>query len=86
MSPDEVVIYTQPGCPTCSQVKAFLKSRGVAYVEKNVREDEAAWQELHDRGYAATPLTVVRGTEILGLNRTKFEAVLGPRTVSEASS
>jgi len=81
MSTPSVTVYTQPGCPTCMQVKAYLKARGVAFDERDVRADDAALQALHDRGYAATPLTIVDGREILGMNRTKLEAALAPRTV-----
>jgi len=70
------IVYTQPGCPACHQVKSFLKAREVPYEERDVSSDEAAFQELHDRGYAATPLTVIGEHEILGLNRQRFEAVL----------
>lgn len=73
----EVIVFTQPGCPTCNQLKKYLENRHVAFTERDVSADESAYQELHDRGYAATPLTVIGEVEILGLNRAKFDAVLG---------
>ena len=75
----EVIVYSQPGCPTCAQVKSFLKARGVEYTERDVSSDEAAYRELEARGYAATPVTVVGDVEILGMNRARFEKVLPPR-------
>lgn len=77
-----VVVFTQPGCPACMQVKSYLKGRRVEFAERDVRADEAAMRELHDRGYSATPLTIVGETEILGMNRMKLEAALGPRTAA----
>lgn len=74
-----VTVFSQPGCPTCAQVKAFLKARGVEYTERDVSSDEEAMRELDERGYSATPLTVVGDTEILGMNRVKFEKVLPAR-------
>lgn len=79
MSTPSITVFTQPGCPTCMQVKSYLKGRGLAFDERDVRADDAALQELQDRGYAATPLTIVDGQEILGMNRAKFESVLGAR-------
>ncbi len=73
----DVTIFTQPHCPSCHQVKAFLHARGVSFHERDVAADETAMRELHERGYAATPLTVVGDQEILGMNRTRFEQVLG---------
>ncbi|MHB2017514.1 MAG: glutaredoxin family protein [Candidatus Xenobia bacterium] len=68
----EAIIFTQTGCPTCESVKAFLTARGVAWQERDVSHDAAAFDELHARGYRATPLTVIGEAEILGLDRRKF--------------
>lgn len=82
MSAPSITVFTQPGCPTCTQVKSYLKGRGLAFEERDVRADDAALQDLHERGYAATPLTIVDDQEILGMNRSRFESVLGPRPAS----
>jgi len=66
------------------QLKSFLKSRDIAYVERDVTTDEAAYAELHERGYAATPLTVIGDLEVLGMNRTKLESALGASQPVEA--
>lgn len=79
MSTPSITVFTQPGCPTCTQVKSYLKARGLVFDERDVRADDAALQELQHRGYAATPLTLVDGQEILGVNRAKFEQALGSR-------
>ncbi|MBM3460559.1 MAG: glutaredoxin family protein [Armatimonadetes bacterium] len=71
-----VIVFSQPGCPACGQVKSYLTAQGVPFEERNVQADEQAWQELHDRGYSATPLTLVNGEEILGFNRAKLDRVL----------
>ena len=76
-SSPRIVIFSQPGCPTCQQVKAYLSGRGLSYEERDVSSDEAAFNELQERGYAATPLTVVGDVEILGMNRIKLNNALG---------
>lgn len=75
-STPQVTVFSQPGCPTCAQVKSFLKARGVAYVDRDVSTDEAAMNELEERGYSATPVTVIGDVEILGMNRVRFEKAL----------
>lgn len=31
-----IVVYTSPGCASCRKVKAWLKDKGLAFVEKNI--------------------------------------------------
>ena len=31
-----IVIYTSPGCASCRKVKAWLKERNIAFIEKNI--------------------------------------------------
>ena len=37
----EVVVYTTDYCPYCRAAKDLLRSKGVAYVEKDVTNDDA---------------------------------------------
>ena len=43
---EEVKIYTTPACPYCKQAKAYLKKKGIKYVEYDVMEDQKAFQEM----------------------------------------
>jgi len=58
-------------------VKEFLHQRGVTFTEKDVSADEQAFTELEDKGFFATPVTVIDGEAVVGFNRTKLEALLG---------
>jgi len=55
----------------------FLSQKGVQFVEKNVRADQAALKELIDLGYQSTPVTVIDGEAIVGFDQTKISQLLG---------
>lgn len=71
-----VVVYMQPGCLFCGKVREFLHQRGVAFTERDVSLDEQAMSWLEDRGFYATPVTVIDGTAVVGFNKTRLDALL----------
>ncbi len=58
-------------------MKEFLHQRGVPFVEKDVSQDEAAVNELLEKGFAATPVTMIDGAAVVGFNRARLEQLLG---------
>ena len=58
-------------------MKEFLHQKGVQFVEKDVSTDEAALDELLEKGFAATPVTVIDGEAVVGFNRQRLEQLLG---------
>ena len=71
-----VVVYTQPGCAFSGQVKRFLREQGVAFVERDVRADRSARDDLVSIGYAATPVTIIDGRPIVGFDAAELERLL----------
>ncbi len=57
-------------------MKEFLHQKGVQFVEKDVSKDEAALNELLEKGFAATPVTIIDGDAIVGFNRQRLEQLL----------
>ena len=55
----------------------FLSQKGVAFVEKNVRADKAALQELLDLGFQSTPVTIIDGESVVGFDQYKIVKLLG---------
>jgi hypothetical protein len=55
----------------------FLSQKGVAFVEKNVRADKAALQELLDLGFQSTPVTIIDGESVVGFDQDKIVKLLG---------
>ncbi len=47
------------------------------FVEKNIREDQQALEDLLKVGVRATPVTVIDGEVIVGFDRGKIERLLG---------
>ena len=47
------------------------------FIEKNIREDQQALEELLKLGFRATPVTVVDGEVVVGFDRGKIERLLG---------
>ena len=46
-------------------------------MDKNIREDKGAFEELQKMGYRATPVTVIDGEVVVGFDRGKLERLLG---------
>jgi glutaredoxin len=49
----------------------------VQFVEKNIREDQQALEELLKLGVRATPVTIIDGEMVVGFDRAKLEQLLG---------
>ncbi len=46
-------------------------------MDKNIREDQEALQELVGLGYQSTPVTLIDGEAIVGFDQAKIEKLLG---------
>ncbi len=71
------VIYSQPDCPGCENVKRFLRESGVKFVERDISSDETALQDFGKLGRPATPVTVVGESVLWGYNRRALSKALG---------
>jgi len=54
----------------------YLSHKGVSYVAKDVREDPAALKELLEMGYSSTPIIVIDGQGIVGLDTSAIDQAL----------
>jgi len=57
-------------------VKEFLSQKGVAFVERDVAQDEAALSELEQLGVFTTPVTTIDGEVVIGFDRERLNALL----------
>lgn len=46
-------------------------------MEKNVRADQAALNELIDLGYQSTPVTIIDGQSVVGFDQQRICDLLG---------
>ena len=42
----QVIVYTQPNCFYCKKLKEFLGQKGIQYSEKDVAQDQQAYEEM----------------------------------------
>ncbi len=73
MADREIVVFTQPGCPPCVEVKMWLRDHGHSYTERNIRQDPAALQALVEAGFKATPVTYIDGQPLTGYNPAELQ-------------
>ncbi len=78
----DVVVYGASWCGACRQAEAYLRSRGVPFVEKDVERDPGAQQEMMQKAAAqglrptGIPVIDVRGRLLLGFDRGAIDRLL----------
>jgi glutaredoxin-like YruB-family protein len=73
----EVIVYTTPTCPYCSQAKAFLAQQGVPFVEKDVAADRrAAMEMVRVSGQQGVPVITVNGEPVVGFDQPRLRQLL----------
>jgi len=73
----DVVIYTNVGCSACVQAKQFLAEHKVAFVEKNIANDDSARDELIAMGFRAVPVIKAGNETVLGFSAPRLRRMLG---------
>ena len=73
----DVVIYTNVGCSACVQAKQFLAQNNVAFVEKNIANDDTARDELIAMGFRAVPVIKAGDETMLGFSAPRLRRMLG---------
>ena len=74
-----VIVYSTPWCAFCKTEKQYLDHLGVAYIEKDVENDDDAMEELKSKNggaFSGVPVTDIDGTIVLGFDRAKIDATL----------
>ena len=75
----KVIIYSTTWCAFCKTEKQYLDRLGVAYVEKDVEEDKAAYEELMAKNggsFQGVPVTDIAGELVLGFDRPKIDSLV----------
>ncbi len=55
----------------------FLSQRDIHFIEKNIRTDLDAMQEMVEINSQSTPTTVINGEVIIGFDKEKISEKLG---------
>jgi len=78
-----VIIYGAEWCGPCHQAQAYLRSRGIPFVEKDVDNDKDAQREMQAKLRSAglragsIPVMDVRGKILVGFNPRAVDDALG---------
>ena len=63
----KVTVYTMNYCPYCERAKSLLKTRGVAYEEVRVGDDDdAMWDSLYKKTGMRTMPQIMHGKKLIG--------------------
>lgn len=79
MSDTKPIIYSTNWCGFCKMAKQYLDQKDIAYEDKNVEEDKAAYEELMGKiggNFRGVPVIDINGEIILGFDRPKIDAAL----------
>jgi glutaredoxin 3 len=75
-----ISIYTTPTCGFCHQAKAYLKQRGMPYVEFDVsRDPQKAAEMVQLSGQQGVPVILIDGQVVLGFNQPLIARLLDQR-------
>jgi glutaredoxin len=68
--PDEITIFTKPGCPFCAAAKEDYRRRGVSFTEYDVLADKEARERMLalNGGKRAVPTILEGGRVKIGFN------------------
>ncbi len=78
----DVIVYGASWCSACHQAAAYLRSRHVAFVEKDIEQDPAAAREMQEKAARAgvptgsIPILDVRGHILRGFSAPAIEQAL----------
>lgn len=59
----EITVYSKVGCGQCLFTKKYLEKRNLAYLEKNISENQEWLEEVKEMGFQSLPVIKVAGEE-----------------------
>jgi glutaredoxin-like YruB-family protein len=72
-----VTVYSQPDCPPCKIVKMFLNEYDIPFIEKDIKADKQAREELTKKyGSFSTPTVIIGEETIIGFDQEKLQKAL----------
>ncbi len=58
-------------------VKELLSQKGIEFTEIDISKDKRAIKQLEELGVMTTPVTLIDGEMVIGLDKPKLEKLLG---------
>ena len=78
-----VIVYGASWCGACHQAMAYMKKKGIAFVEKDIEKDTGAEREMRSKlaragiNTGSIPILDVRGKIIVGFSEESLDKALG---------
>jgi glutaredoxin len=72
----DVIIYTDPSCPHCRQLKQYLQKRHVPFENRDVTRDPDAANELQAMNAPGVPVVRIGEDMIIGFNEERLKTAL----------
>ncbi|MCU9594701.1 glutaredoxin family protein [Caldibacillus thermolactis] len=74
---EPIILYSQPDCVPCEITKKYFQDQGIKYIEKNVKQDKQAYNELIKKYKSYSTPTVVIGDQVFsGFKLNEIEQAL----------
>lgn len=73
---DEVIAYTDPGCPHCHRLKEYLSGRHIPFQNRDVSSDPKAVAEVQQMNAPGVPVVRVGDDTVVGFDRERIEELL----------
>ena len=77
-----IIIYTTSTWPHCHTAKAFLKSEGLKFTEKNVSNNQAYQKELVDLDARGVPTFKIDDEVIVGFDKNKIMSLIDYKVIN----
>ncbi|MBT3298331.1 glutaredoxin family protein [archaeon] len=73
----KIKTYTNPACPWCIELKAWLKKKKIEYEDLDITEEDEFREELVDKtGQLAVPVVLIGDNFVVGFNPKKIEELI----------
>jgi glutaredoxin len=78
-----VIVYGASWCGACHEAMAYMKKKGIAFVDKDIEKDEGAAREMQSKLARAgiktgsIPILDVRGKILVGFSKPALDQALG---------
>ncbi|GAB7388709.1 hypothetical protein BSNK01_25470 [Bacillaceae bacterium] len=73
----KIILYSSTGCSYCAKIKQDLQEWGLEYEERNVTENPAYFNELHDQGIYSVPVVFIDEKPFIGYRPNAMKKALG---------
>ena len=85
-----MIIYGASWCGACHEAQAFLRARGIAFIDRDIERDPGAREDMQRAASAAgiptgsIPIIDFRGTIIRGFDREALERAIRESSPDQA--